>query len=146
MGSTAKTNGRCRSLRGEMSISPAARVPLIAAGDSEKLALYAPYLKALAKLEDVAIFTELPEVDAPVILVDDFKLMLKVEINVAVEKERLGKEIARLEGEIAKANFKLNNESFIARAPVAVVEQEKARIVEFSANLEKLQDQLTKLG
>ena len=136
----------CRSLRGEMSISPAARVPLVAAGDAEKLAVYAPYLKALAKLEDVAIVVDLPEVDAPVMLVDDFKLMLKVEIDVAVEKERLGKEIARLEGEIAKANGKLNNESFVARAPAAVVEQEKARVAEFGANLEKLQSQLGKLG
>ena len=135
----------CRSLRGEMSISPAARVPLVASGNAEKLTAYAPYLKAMAKLEEVSIVADLPEADAPVMLVDDFKLMLKVEIDVAAEKERLGKEVARLEAEISKANAKLNNESFVARAPADVVAQEKARVAEFGANLEKLLSQLAKL-
>ena len=134
-----------RSLRGEMSISPAERVPLFAAGDTVKLAEYANYLKALAKLDAVTISSELPEADAPVMLVDDFKLMLKVEINIAEESARLSKEIARIEAEIAKANGKLNNESFVERAPAAVVEQEKVRVAEFSVSLEKLNNQLIKL-
>jgi valyl-tRNA synthetase len=136
----------CRSLRGEMNISPATKVPLIAAGDVTKLQAYAPHLKALAKLADVEIVADLPEADAPVALAGDFRLMLKIEIDVAAEKDRLGKEIARLSGEIAKANGKLTNESFVARAPAAVVEQEKARVAEFTASLDKLNAQLAKLA
>ena len=136
----------CRTLRGEMGISPAQKVPLIAAGDRATLTELAPYLVPLVKLSDVRIVDVLPEGDSPVQIVGDYRLMLHIEVDVAAERERIAKDIARHEGEIAKAQTKLANEGFVARAPGAVVEQERARLAGFNATLAKLREQYTRLG
>ncbi|WP_205201370.1 valine--tRNA ligase [Azonexus hydrophilus] len=137
----------CRNLRGEMGISPAQRTPLLVAGGGEEIREFAPILQALGKLSEVHIVDDMPaDAVAPVAVVGEIRLMLQVEIDVAAEKERLKKEIEKLEKQIAIAQGKLGNESFVARAPAAVVEQEKQRVAEFTATLEKLKPQLTKLG
>ena len=139
----------CRNLRGEMSLSPATRVPLIvAASPAEQAALTeaAPVLKSLAKLADVRFVETLPaDALAPVAVLGNIQLMLEVEIDVPAEIARLEKEIARLEGEIKKAEGKLSNASFVDRAPPAVVEQERQRMTDFGNTLAMLKPQLAKL-
>jgi valyl-tRNA synthetase len=135
-----------RALRGEMSVPPSQKAPLIALGDKAMLERNAPYLESMARLSDVKIVDALPDVGAPVQVVGTVRLMLQIEIDVAAEKIRLDKEIARLEGEIAKANAKLSNASFVERAKPAVVDQEKARLAQFIQTLDKVREQRLRLG
>ena len=140
----------CRNLRGEMNLSPAVRVPLLAAGDAARLQSIAPYAQALARLSEVRIIADEAELDvmsagAPSAIIGDDKIVLKVEIDLAAERERLQKEITRLSAEVAKCEAKLQNESFVARAPAAVVDQERKRLAEYGATVDKLNAQLAKL-
>jgi valyl-tRNA synthetase len=149
MGELKALTDATRNLRSEMQLSPSVRVPLIvepqAAEDKARMASFAPYIQSLGKLSEVNIVDALPDSPAAVSIVGTTKLMLKVEIDVAAERERLSKEVARIEGEIAKVNAKLGNESFVARAPAAVVAQENERLVNFSATIAKLREQFAKL-
>jgi valyl-tRNA synthetase len=142
--------GTCRNLRSEMNLNPGERVPLLTFGEAGFMAQATPLLKALARLaevrviDDEAAFAKATQA-APVAVQGNARLALHVEIDVAAETARLTKEVARLEGEITKANAKLGNDSFVARAPAAVVEQERARLADFTQALGRLRDQLARL-
>ncbi len=145
----------CRNLRGEMNVSPSTRLPLFAlANDAAETAFLqqsAPVLQALAKLSEVRLFADeaawaAAAQAAPVAVQGAARLCLYMEVDVAAEKLRLGKEVTRLEGELAKVHGKLGNESFVARAPAAVIEQERKRLTDFEATLTKVKDQLARLN
>ncbi len=138
----------CRSLRSEMGLSPGQKVDLLVVEDiaGYGAGAFAPYVMALARLSDYRIVEELPTTDAPVQVIDRLRIMLDVKVDPAAERERIGKEIARLEGEIANSSAKLGNEGFVARAPAAVVEQERARLAEKTATLGNLRIQRARLS
>jgi valyl-tRNA synthetase len=140
----------CRNLRGEMNLSPAVRVPLALTPRDARGEAFVPYLTALARLSTVERVDALAGSQgagaAPVAVVGDYRLMLKVEVDLAAERERLGKEIARVKGEISKAESKLANGSFVERAPAAVVEEMRRRLAEHQSTLGKLTDQFGRLA
>jgi valyl-tRNA synthetase len=132
-----------RNLRSEMNIPPQQRVPVYITGTPSAAALSA--IEALVRPSAIHVVKELPQADAPVKVVGDSRLMLHVEVDVAAESERLKKEIARVEGEIAGAEARLANESFVARAPANVVEELRKRLADRRETLQKLKEQLQKL-
>ena len=141
----------CRNLRGELKVSPAVKLPLLVTGDQAFVLASTPVLQALAKLSEVKLFDntagwEAAAAASPTAVVGEARLCLFMEVDAAAEKLRIGKEVTRLEGEIAKANGKLGNEAFITKAPAAVLEQERGRVADFSAALDKLREQLKRLG
>lgn len=141
----------CRNLRGEMNVSPATRLPMYVLGDTTFMQSVAPVLQSLAKLSEVKVFTDEAEwaaaaQAAPVAVVGEARLCLFMEVDVEAEKIRMTKEAARLEGEITKANAKLGNEAFVAKAPPAVIDEAKKRVADFSATLDKIRQQLQRLG
>lgn len=141
----------CRNLRGEMNVSPSTRMPLYVLGDTTFMQSVAPVLQSLAKLSEVKVFdTEAEWIaaaqSAPVAVVGEARLCLFIEVDAAAEKIRLSKEVARLEGEITKANAKLGNEAFVAKAPQAVLDETRKRVADFGATLDKIRQQLQRLG
>jgi valyl-tRNA synthetase len=136
----------CRHLRSQMGLAPSQRVPLLAAGPRVFIEAHAAFLRTLARLAEVQVVEGgLPPADAPVAIVGDYQLMLKVEVDVAAERARLAREIARVEAEIEKAQAKLANPHFVERAPPAVVAQERQRLQGFRDTLDKLTAQVEKL-
>ncbi|WP_079415466.1 valine--tRNA ligase [Thiomonas intermedia] len=140
----------CRNLRGELGVSPAQRLPLLACGDVALIERHRPALQALAKIAEIKVFADPAQwktatQSSPTSALGDTQFALFVEVDAAAERARLGKEAQRLQGEIAKAQGKLGNASFVDRAPASVVAQEQERLRDFQALLAKVEDQIVRL-
>ena len=134
-----------RSLRSEMNISPANKIPLALSGNKKELEEYLPYLISLAKLSDAKITADLPEKEAPVAIIGNYKVMLNIEIDKEAEAIRLKKEIEKAEIDLNKAGIKLNNKNFVSKAPKEIIKQEEERLNKFTEHKDKLVQQLKKL-
>ena len=124
-----------RNLRAEMNVQPGKRthITLIPEnGWEDTLALAEPYLQRLAGASDVqlggkdALAGE--KVVSAVCAAGEIRIPLGELVDFEKEIARLEKEKKNLEGEIARANGKLNNPGFLSKAPAALVEQERAKL------------------
>jgi valyl-tRNA synthetase len=139
---------KTRNMRSEGNVPPSEKIPFYATEypDIPDRNTTTQALIFLARLSSFDQVDRLPQSDSPIAVIDNARLMIQVQVDTTAERTRMQKEIARLEGEIAKANAKLANLNFVERAPAAVVTQEKERLATFSATLAKLKDQLDRLG
>src|SRR4051812_37320405 len=139
-----------RSLRAEMNIAPATLTPLVLVGASsqtqERARRWNDVVRRLARLGDVSFADQAPEGAVQLLVRGEVTaLPLKGVVDVAAEKARLDKEIAKAEADIKRVDTKLANEKFVANAPEEIVEEEKekreaaeARKAKFLEALERL--------
>ncbi len=149
LGALQRLIDAARNMRSERGLPPSSRVPMVIAPATGQIAAFAPYLKALARLESVQAVADLAvhaqAGTAPVAVVDDYRFLLQIAVDVHAERERLAKEMARLQGEIDKAQTRLATESFVARAPAAIVAQERERLAQFLGTLQKVREEAARL-
>ncbi|CAI8342686.1 MAG: Valine--tRNA ligase [Rhodobiaceae bacterium UBA7378] len=140
-----------RSVRAEMNVPAGAQVPLVAvdagAQTQNRLETTGDTLRRLARLADISFADTVPAGSAQTVLGEaTLALPLADVIDIAAERARLQKEIGKTEGEIKKLSGKLNNEGFLAKAPEAVVAENRARLDEEEARRDKLNSALARLA
>ena len=139
-----------RSLRSEMNVPPASLLPLtMTSADEETKARaerYESFVKRMARLSDIAFADTPPQGSAQFVLGQTtMALALANVIDLAAERERLSKEIGKLQKEIDKIDERFANEQFMAKAPEEVVEENRERRAEAEAAAKKLKAALERL-
>jgi valyl-tRNA synthetase len=139
-----------RSVRAEMNVPAAAKVPLVVVGASgetkARVAAHEETLKRLARIETIN-FADAPPAGSVQIVLDEATLALPLQgvIDIDAESERLKREIDKVGSEIAQLTAKLANEKFVSRAPEHVVEEQRERKSEAEATAAKLAQALKRL-
>ncbi len=136
-----------RQIRGELNISPARRLPVLvsaaAADDMERLTTHRMLLQRLGGIESLTLLDVTQAPPSAVALAGSMTLHVPLAglIDVNAELDRLAKQIARNQAELAKARGKLANQNFVRNAPADVVAQEQARIAGFERAITELHTQ-----
>ncbi|MCC4623929.1 valine--tRNA ligase [Xanthomonas hortorum pv. cynarae] len=141
-----------RRVRSELNVPPSKQVRLLLqAGtqdDRTRVARFASQLSFLLRLETIDWLDAGQEAPpSAAAIVGELTLLVPLEglVDMDAERTRLDKEIKRVEGEIGKCNGKLGNATFVENAPAVVVEQERARLNDWTTQLTGLREQRAKI-
>ena len=137
-----------RNIRGEMDISPAREVPILfsngSAEDQDRLNKFTEELSFLVRPESLTWLGDNAEKPmSATALVGEMKLLVPMAglIDKEAELIRLDKEIDRKQKDRAKTQGKINNPSFVEKAPEEVVQKERDKLQDLDSALEKLNEQ-----
>ena len=141
-----------RQIRGEMDIAPSKALPVLlqdaSAEDRLRVGTHRQYLQQLARLESIVVLdgSAEPPVSATGLL-GSMKILVPMAdlIDVGAERERLGKALAKSQGDLARIDLKLANRQFVDNAPPAVVEKEREKLRAAQQDITQLSEQLAKL-
>ena len=137
-----------RNIRGEMNIPPSKFITAYLR-TSNVGSHQIEYIKKLARVNQINVDANIqkPKASASTVI-NGCEIYVPLEglIDLEVEKNRLQKEIGRLENSLAGIQKKLSNEKFISNAAKEVVEHEKAKQADWQNNLIKLNDILANLS
>jgi valyl-tRNA synthetase len=143
--------GQIRGVRSEMNVPPGARIALIvndaSAESRARLADHEALVKTLARVESIDFDRPVPKGSVQDVL-DECTLALPLAevIDLAQERQRLRKEMDKLQGEIVKLDKKLSNDQFLAKAPEEVVAEQRERLADSQQVLAKLQTAFERLA
>ena len=129
-----------RNLRAESKLPSNRKIGFILRTDEKLISDQLPTLTRLLNAEAVRLD---PKYQAPagnpVAVTPLGEIFLAIAAaDTARERERLDKEIAKIENELRTAENKLKNKSFVDRAPAAIVDEHRKRVKDLSAQLAKL--------
>ena len=140
-----------RRVRSELGVSPSKQVRLLVRGGGEiecaRLGRFNASLRFLSRIESIDVLQGEPPASAAA-RVGELDLFVPLEglVDLGAERSRIDKELKKVEAELAKSRSKLASETFVANAPAAVVEQERARLAEWTAQVAALSAQRERLG
>jgi valyl-tRNA synthetase len=139
-----------RSVRAEMSIAPATLLPLVLVGVSaesrERARRWSEFVQRLARVADISFAEASPSGSMQLVVRGEVAaLPLKGVIDLAAERTRLGKEMAKCDADITRVEQKLGNADFLKRAPEDVVEGEREKRAEAEKRKAKLAEALQRL-
>jgi valyl-tRNA synthetase len=141
-----------RQIRGEMNIPPSKKLSIELADatalDLARAERQRRQIEKLAGVNSISLAGDGSADGVATALVGDMRVLVSLAgiVDVAAERDRLGKQLDKTENDLAKVVSKLGNERFVANAPAAVVDKERERHQELTQRAERLRSQLEVLA